>query len=71
MKEIRDYELYKEDGFQTWKQYCRERWELGDSLVRQLIAASELRQQLPTVTRGNASWSERSVRELTRIPSKK
>ena len=27
LKEIRDEELYKEDGFETWEKYCRERWE--------------------------------------------
>jgi len=71
LKEIRDDELYKEDGFETWEKYCRVRWELSASRVRRLISASEYREKLPRVPSGHAQWSERSVRELTRIPDKK
>jgi hypothetical protein len=68
LKEIRDDELYKEDGFETWERYCRGRWEWDRNHVYRLITAAEYRQVMPT---GHQEWSERSVRELTRIPDKK
>jgi len=71
LKEIRDDELYKEDGFETWEKYCLERWELARSHVKRLIIASEYRDKLPKAPSGGHDWSERSVRELTRIPDKK
>ena len=71
LKEIRDDELYKEDGFRTWEDYCRKRWELSVERVRQLMRASEYRAVLPNPNQGLDSWSEKSVRELTRIPDKR
>jgi hypothetical protein len=71
LKEIRDDELYKEDGFETWEKYCKARWELEGSYVRRLITASEYRENLPSVPAGHGEWLERVVRPLTRIPDKK
>ncbi len=71
LKEIRDDELYKEDGFEMWDKYCGERFELSRSHVHKLIIASEYREKMPTLPSGQQSWSEHSVRELTRIPDKK
>ena len=71
LKEIRDDELYKEDGFETWEKYCREQWEWEARYVKRLITASEYREKFPSGPTGTADWSERSVRELTRIPDKK
>jgi hypothetical protein len=83
LKEIRDDELYKEDGFETWEQYCRKVWEWSRDRVQQLITASEYRQFLPAPRRplvgetddddpkSKIEWSERSVRELTRIEDKR
>lgn len=70
LKEIRDDELYKEDGFETWEKYCRGRWEYSFQHVHKLIVAAEYRERLPTSPSGRGEWSERSVRELTRIPDK-
>ena len=71
LKEIRDDELYKEDGFGTWEKYCRVRWEYSRAHAHKLITASEYRAKLPALPTGQQKWSERSVRELTRIPDKK
>jgi hypothetical protein len=71
LKEIRDDELFKEDGFETWERYCRERWELSRTYVFDLIRTSVLREKLPMSASGEHKWSERSVRELTRIPDNK
>ena len=71
LKEIRDEELFKEDGFETWERYCKERWEWDRTYVHRLITASEYREKLPALPNGQQEWSERSVRELTRIPDKR
>jgi hypothetical protein len=75
LKEIRDQELYKEDGFPSgdagWLAYCKERWEWAKSYANKLIRASEYRDKIPSGTTGTQEWSERSVRELTRIEDKR
>ena len=71
LKPIRDDELYKFDGFETWEKYCREQWEWSAERARRLITASEYREKLPSPTNVGAKWSEGSVRELTRIPDKR
>lgn len=71
LKEIRDDELYKEDGFDTWERYCRERWDWSSEHCRRLIVASEYRAKLPTPPIGGVEWSEGSVRELTRLEDKR
>ena len=73
MKRIRDDQLYRFDGFETWESYCGERWDLSKRHCNRLILASEYRDQLPEVKvgpNGPTSWSEASIRELTRIPDK-
>lgn len=75
LKEIRDDQLYKEDGFDTWETYCKERWEWSGSYALKLITASEYREKLPSPstnrTIGPCEWSERTVRELTRLEDKR
>lgn len=71
LKEIRDDELYKEDGFESWVEYLKQRWEMSQQQAWRLVEASEYRSKLPSTPNGSAEWSERSVRELTRIPDKK
>src|SRR5262245_45129535 len=71
LKEIRDDELYKEDGFATWEAYCKERWEWSRQHVHRLITASEYREKLPASPNGDKEWSEATVRELTRIEDKR
>jgi hypothetical protein len=41
MKEVRDQELYKEDGYETWAQYCRERWDLPVKEADTMIAFTD------------------------------
>ena len=53
LKEIKDDELYKEDGFETWEAYCRERWEWSRDYALKLISAAEYRKKLPTNTTGS------------------
>jgi hypothetical protein len=74
-KKIHDDELYKHDGYQTWEDYCRVRWDLSRDYVYKLMRAAEYRALLPDVDHGSTEkpkgWSERSVRELTRLESKR
>jgi hypothetical protein len=76
LKAIRDDELYKEAGFQTWEKYCKERWEWDRTYVSRVILSAEYWAVLPTVPNGTADetgikWSESSVRELRRLESKR
>lgn len=71
LREIREDELYKEDGFDNWQKYCRERWEFSKQHVGRLIEAAEYRGAIKSNPVGDSRWSERSVRELTRIGDKK
>jgi hypothetical protein len=71
LRQIRDDELFKEDGFQTWEAYCKARWEWTAERARQLIVAAEYRDRLPeppkTSDNPTNCWKEGSVRELTRL----
>ena len=73
LKEIRDERLYKEDGFNTFEDYCRNRWEMGRSYADHLIGSAELRTRIPdppkTATNSRQSWNETQVRELKRLGS--
>jgi hypothetical protein len=76
LKEIRDDELYREAGFDTFEAYCKGRFDWSKGRASQLIKASEYRAELPEFTngkqgQGDYQWSERSVRELTRIGDKR
>jgi hypothetical protein len=71
LKEIRDDELYKEDGFESFEKYCKERFEYAPRYIYNLITSAEYREKLPPCSSGAEEWNERSVRELKRIPDKK
>jgi hypothetical protein len=77
LKRIRDDQLYKHDGFTTWEEYCRQRWDWSGEHVRRLIVASEYRAVLPAPPNGGekdkkgGQWNEACIRELTRIESKR
>jgi hypothetical protein len=75
LKEIRDDELYKAAGFATWEAYCKERWGWSRDYTYKLIRASEYRAVIPGVDKKSTdharSWTESSVRELTRLEDKR
>jgi hypothetical protein len=78
LRYIRDTELYKFDGFGSWEQYCRERWEWSPEHCRRLMVAAEYRERLPSPPIGgdngdnkSGQWTEASVRELTRMPDRR
>jgi hypothetical protein len=65
LMEIRDGRLYR-DSHETFEIYCRERWSIGSSRARQLIAAAE---SVTTVTIAGlpAPTNERQARELVAL----
>jgi hypothetical protein len=75
LTEIRDRGLWEAAGFKNWDDYCRRRWGWTPEHVRRQIRAAEYREELPPPPRGgdktDVQWSEKTVRELTRLKSKK
>jgi hypothetical protein len=79
LKEIRDDELYREDGFDSWEQYLKQRVgeQFGIEKVQALglIQAAVIRPKLPAavVHHGEQSqsekpeWSIRAVKEFARL----
>lgn len=62
LKEIRDDELFKEDGFDTWDAYLKQRvgldFGIEEAQVRRLITASTIRPKLPEMKNIQSSTSE-------------
>lgn len=60
---IREQRLYRVN-FDTFEEYCRERWGFSDNYARRLILSSDVVKSVPmgTVT------TERQARELARVP---
>jgi hypothetical protein len=57
---IRDERLYRED-FETFEDYCRERWGFGRTRAHRLIEGAEVAAMLPN---GNTPANEAQAREL-------
>jgi hypothetical protein len=69
LKAIRDDELYRHDGFETWAEYCTRRWDFSKRQCDRLILASKYRKNLPSPDvgpNGSCQWLERAVRGSTR-----
>ncbi len=78
LKEIRDDELYKEDGFGSWDAYLKERVGYDFGIERQqvlnLIAAAAIRPKLPdpkilpnAVGNSPVEWKPTIVKEFARL----
>lgn len=66
LAKIRDSRLYRE-SYDTFEEYCRERWGFTDNYARRLMTSSEVVKSVPmgTVT------SERQARELAKVEPEK
>jgi hypothetical protein len=75
LKEIRDDELHKEDGFATWTAYLKDRWDFSKRWADQTIEDAKVRDSLPppseTGSTASHSWSQRAVQEIARIKDKR
>jgi hypothetical protein len=77
LMEIRDDELYKEDGFPTWDRYLKERvgrdFGIEERQVYNLIACAQIRTKIPEVS-GSAlpeeGWSQKAILEFARLAPK-
>lgn len=81
LKEVRDDELYKEDGFETWEAYLKLRvgqdFGIERSTAFSLITAAAIRLKLPdfkTISKGldipedkKTEWSPGVVKEFARL----
>jgi protein gp37 len=64
--EIRDRRLYREQGFATFEDYCRKRWNWGRHYVNRQIAAAEVVKNLEPI--GTIPKNEAQARELAPLP---
>lgn len=75
LKEIRDEELYREDGFETWTVYLKvrvgEAFGIEKSQADVLIRCAEIRPKLPDLPSpgapGQDGWSQRAISEFARL----
>ena len=63
LKEIRDDELFKDDGYATWKAFCRKHLGMSADQVGKETLLAELHQAHP-------DFSRRMLLELARLASK-
>jgi hypothetical protein len=71
LKEIRDDRLYRENH-KTFESYIKSRWGFEKSRAYQLIAASDIKDNLSTVVdvpKAKEINNERQLRELTNVPA--
>ena len=73
LMEIRDGRLYRAE-YDTFENYCWERWGMGASRARQLISAAEIVENLKSVTMVTQNvnntllpQTERQTRPLTKL----
>jgi len=63
---IRDAKLYR-DEYETFADYCEDRWSFTASRARQLIAAAKTAERVESVTNVTLD-NEAQARELSRLP---
>jgi len=62
---IRKRRLYREAGFKTFEQYCRDQWKWSRAYVNRMIAATEVFRNLAPI--GAKVSNEAQARELARL----
>lgn len=70
LKDIHDKKLYRQTH-STFETYCKERWNFGDRYARNLLAASEVIENLKSGTNGSEilPTNERQVRAIAHLPA--
>jgi hypothetical protein len=70
LREIRDDKLYREDGYETFEDYCKQKWELSYAYAYKVIEAADLRLKLSdTLTTCQGEVTESQMRQLGRLGS--
>lgn len=67
LKEIRDRELWKEEGAASFQQFCIDNWGVSKQRAYQLIDTAKIVEALPP-EQSTAVDSERVARELKKVP---
>ncbi len=67
LKEIRDKNLYKLQGYHNFKDYCVERWDMGSRYAYMQMESSTVVENLRTTGSLFLPTSERQVRPLTKL----
>lgn len=67
LKEIKDRELWKEEGAQSFQQFCIDNWGVSKQRAYQLMDSADIVAQLPP-EQSTAVDSERAARELKKAP---
>ncbi|MEM6614393.1 MAG: hypothetical protein AAF652_19525, partial [Cyanobacteria bacterium P01_C01_bin.72] len=71
LAEICDRQLYKQQGYSDFREYLKERWNMGKSRAYQLITSAEVMNNLKSVHHGGQLQlpdSERVAREIAKVP---
>jgi hypothetical protein len=63
--EIRERRLYREQGYERFEDYCRERWKMSQPHAQRMIDASKVAENLIPI--GIIPRTESQARELTRL----
>jgi hypothetical protein len=83
LKEIRDYELYKDAGFDTWDGYLKQRigeqFGIEEAHTRRLILCAQVRPKLPDPInpaglidgKSGEDWSQKALLEFARLAPRK
>lgn len=66
IKADREYRL---DGYSSFEDYCRDRWQISRPRAYQLVVAASIAEELSTLVDTPAPQSERQVRPLTLLKS--
>ena len=73
LAEIREAKTYKKvDGFATFDEYCRTKWDMNDSNARRYMRAAKIRHELPSPRNRDAAsqfWSMRTVETIASAPT--
>ena len=69
LKEIRDDKLYLAEGWESFPEYTKQKWNWTAGHCHEIITSAQIRLQIPAPrARGVPGWTEFSVRQLKRLP---
>ena len=71
LKEIRDDELYREEGLETFEKYCRTTFDLAPREALDMIRMSEARQAIDLAQAETTTIEPQTVEALTRLAKEK
>lgn len=67
LAKIREHRLFREAGFSSFDDYCRERWGMGKRYASYLISGSEMGTMVPEITNARQARALARVAEPQRV----